>query len=402
MNRFAKILPLLSVIAVLFTGCWWKHGGEDKEPYTILVYMAADNSLDGQVDYSLNQLKQGIRNSNGTVVIYLDREDDAPRLFKLSPEGQEIGLKDYLEENSADASTLARVINETRELVPSEKFGLVIWSHSMGWVPDGYGQQARITSFRANRNYPRTRYVSTDTNTGGSGSGALEIKDMAAKLLPGTASFILFDVCLMANVEALYEIRHACDYVIASPTEVLAEAQYNASGMPYAKVLPLLFGDVSDLAEACETCYNYYKNLYVGGVDIDEPEMLRSTTISLIDMKELDGLYSTVKGILNGKLSQAEVLNVGGFQTYHTISAAPVFFDMGDVVGALSNTAQSLDFQSQLNRAVLYKAATEKFIYITIDPEHFSGLSMYVPLTKWKLNKEYTYYFGLDWAGVYE
>lgn len=399
MNKLLRIYLVLLVFVFLFTGCWWGDD-DDKEPYTILVYMAADNSLDDQVSYSLTQLKQGIKNSNGTVAIYLDREDDAPRLFKLSADGQEVALKDYNEENSADASTLARVIRETKELIPSDKFGLVIWSHSMAWVPEEYGQQTRATSFRVNRDYPRTRYVCTDTDTGGTGSGALEIKDMAEQLQSGTASFILFDVCLMASVEALYEIRHTCDYVIASPTEVLAEAQYNASGMPYAEVLPLLFGDVGDLAKACETYYNHYSELDISGIG-NGSEMLRSATVSLIDMQELDGLYSTVEGILAGRLAQAEALDVGEFQIYHTVSAAQVFFDMGDVIGALSNTAQYLDFQENMEKVVRYKAATDKFISITIDPAHFSGLSMYVPLTKWKSNKEYAYYFGLDWAGVY-
>ncbi len=392
MNRLLGIL-LLFFATFALTGCWWGDG-EDKEPFTILVYMAADNSLDADVDYAIGQIRSGLT-TKGTVVVYQDRSGDDQTLTKIAADKRnDVLLKTYDEENSADASTLARVIKETKESVPSDKFGLVIWSHSMGWVPDGYGQQAKITTLRVNRAYPRTRYVCTDTDTGGSGSGALEIKDMAAKLQMGTASFILFDVCLMASVEALYEIRHACDYVIASPTEVLAEAEKNASGMPYAKVLPYLFGDVSDLKEVCQIYYEHYQGM--------NDELYRSATVTLIDMKELDGLYSTVDRILTGQLPQAETLDVSGFQTYHTpFTGARVFFDMGDVVRALSNDAQYLDFQEQLEKTVLEKKATSKFLDVTIDPAHFSGLSMYVPLTKWKSNKEYTYYFGLDWAGVY-
>ncbi|MGV8095410.1 MAG: clostripain-related cysteine peptidase [Mangrovibacterium sp.] len=388
MNKLGKIWLASLAVAFLLTGCWWNDDDDDPEEYVILVYMAADNNLDSDVTYSLNQMKEGILTSKGTVVIYLDRANKAPRLFKLSPDGEEIALKEYAEENSANASTLARVIKETKELVPSKKFGLIIWGHSMAWVPKGYGAETRVTSFRLNRDYPRTRYVALDSESGGS----LEIMDMADALPSNVAEFILFDVCLMSSVEALYEISNTCKYVIASPTEVLAEYSNNASGMPYAKALPYLFGGVTDLEKACEAYYDHYNGL---------SGFYRSATISLIDMQQLDDLYSVTAGILEGKLPQAEVLNVSDFQIYYTSNAAPVFFDMGDVVKTLSNAAQYLTFQQQLNKTVLYKAATENFITIPIDQNHFSGLSMYVPLSKWSANKEYNYYFSLDWAGVY-
>lgn len=50
--------------------------------------------------------------------------------------------------------------------------------------------------------------MALDSESGGS----LEIKDMATALSPNVAEFILFDVCLMSSVEALYEIRNTCKY----------------------------------------------------------------------------------------------------------------------------------------------------------------------------------------------
>lgn len=138
-NRLMIWLASLAIVFLL-TGCWWDDD-DDSEEYVILVYMAADNNLDSDVTYSLIQMKEGVLTSSGTVVIYLDREGKTPRLFRLSPDGEEIALKEYAEENSADASTMARVIKEAKELVPSKKFGLIIWGHSMAWVPKGYGEE---------------------------------------------------------------------------------------------------------------------------------------------------------------------------------------------------------------------------------------------------------------------
>jgi len=396
MNTRKNAWLLFISISMILTGC---SDDDDDTPepvsYTTLIYMAADNSLDSDVDYTLEQLKAGAKSSSGTPVVYLDRKDAAPRLFSLSPKGEEILLMTYAEENSANAATLHRVINETRELAPSDQFGLVLWSHAMGWVPSGYSHQTLTSTFKAAKTFPRTRYIGTDDNPGDGTSytRTMEITDMAEELPAGTAGFILFDVCLMGGVEALYELRHACDYMVASPAEVLAEADYDASGMPYSEVLPLLFGGKEELAKACQKYYNHYNG---------KSGLLQSATISLIDSQELDLLYSITSGILEGKLSQMETLDVSGLQVYHTSSVPQVFFDLGDVMEQVSTTAQYADFEEQMDRTVIYKAATAKFAGdVTIDQDHFSGLSVYVPLSKWQGNTEYNYYFTLGWSSVY-
>lgn len=399
MDTITKVcLPLL-LVSFSLTGCWFDDD-DDKEPCTILVYMAADNTLDGDVAYSLGQLRAGL-SSKGVVVVYLDRDNKVPRLFRLTAEGNEKDLKVYEEENSANAATLSQVIADTKKLVPSDKFGLVIWGHSMGWVPDDYQFPTRATSLRASQRFPRTRYISIDDDPGSGGSAYMEITDAAAALPASTAEFILFDVCLMGSVEALYEIRHACDYVIASPTEVLAEPDYKASGMPYAKILPYLYEGKTGFIKACQAYYEYYKNYTNASLESDLVEQIRSATISLIDMRELDGLHAVTSGILGGKFGEAGVLDVSGFQVYHTPFIPQVFFDMGDVMKALGNDAQYLTFQAQLSKTVLYKAATDKFISVPISQSHFSGLSMYVPLARWSANNEYRYYQSLDWFSVY-
>lgn len=388
---------VISLFALLFmTGC--SSDDDDTVPvaisYTTLIYMAADNSLDSDVDYTIAKIKEGAKKSVGTAVIYVDRKEASPRLFKVNRDGTETVLKSYEEENSADAETLVRVIQETKQLVPSETFGLVIWSHSMGWYPATYIEEQTDESVRL-------KYVAIDENPdiAESSISFMEVDDMAKALPDKVAEYIWFDVCLMGTVEGLYEFRRKADYLVASPTEVLFAADYDASGVPYAKVLPLLFGGKNELTDACKIYYRHYNEM--------KYEILRSASITLIDAKELDGLYAETEKILSGKLLDIENMTTEGIQTYHTKNIPQIFFDFANFIKVNSTTEQYSSFEKQLSRVVLYKAATATFMVsadnkFSIDPAKFSGLSVYIPLLRWKGTNDYRYYFSrMEWSEVY-
>lgn len=384
----------------VFTGC--SDDDSDELPptpisYTTLIYMMADNSMDSDVDYTISQLKAGARHSAGTAVVYVDRLNEAPRLFKITQSGEEVTLKNYEEENSANIETLVRVIEETKELVPSEKFGLVFWSHSMGWLPNGYSFDLRMTRSKAEQEFPRTRYIGPDFHPGDvpTSDNMIDVDELAESLPDHTAEYIWFDVCLMGCVEGLYAVRNKCNYLIASPTEVLAEGDYDASGIPYAKVLPYMFGGAEELKQACRVYYNHYN-------EMKNFEILRSATITLVDAGELGGLYDVVHEILGGHLSEVGNMDISGLQVYHTKDVPQVFFDLRDMVNHFKLT-EDAQLELQLQRTVLYKAATAKFKDVTIDQSKYSGLSVYVPLDKWKKHYEYRYYFeSLEWSRLYD
>ena len=382
----------------VFTGC--SDDEEDLPPapisYTTLIYMAADNSMDDDVDYSIRQLKAGARHSAGTAVVYVDRLNEAPRLFKITQSGEEVMLKSYAEDNSAHIETLVEVIEETKRLVPSEKFGLILWSHSMGWMPIGHSPATRAAGCRDDLAFPRTRYIGPDQHPGDTRPGfSIEVDELAKALPDHVAEYIWFDVCLMGSVEALYEVRNKCNYLVASPAEVLAEGGHDASGIPFSKVLPFLFGSREELKQACQTYFNHYNGM--------SQEILRSSTITLVDAAELEGLYDVVQGMLKGHLNEVENMsNTESIQAYHTQKVPQAFFDLTDAMKHFKG-AEDAALGAQMGRTVIFKACTDKIIKeLSIDRSRFSGLSMYIPLTKWKGTTEYEYYFGsLKWAGVY-
>lgn len=388
----------MCLLLSVFTGC--SNDKEDLPPapvsYTALIYMIADNSMDSDVDYSISQLKAGARHSAGTAVVYVDRLNEAPRLFKITQAGEEVPLKSYAEDNSANIETLVEVIEETKKLVPSEKFGLVLWSHSMGWLPNGYSSGLRMTRGKAEQDFPRTRYIGPDFHPGDvpTSDNMIEVDELAESLPDHVAEYIWFDVCLMGCVEGLYAVRNKCNYLIASPTEVLVEADYDASGIPYAKVLPYMFGGAEELKQACRAYYNHYNGM--------KYDVLRSATITLVDAKQLDGLYDVVHGILGGHLSEVESMDTSGLQAYHTKDVPGVFFDLKDMVNRLKSTDDAI-LEAQLEKTVVYTEATVSFKNVAIDRNRYCGLSVYVPLRKWEKNAEYKYYFeSLEWGRIYD
>lgn len=362
--------------------------------YTTLIYMAADNSMDQEVAYTLAQLRKGAQHSAGKLVVYLDRRNEPPELFYMNQEGKINKLKEYAEENSAKATTLLQAIADTKALLPSEKFGLVLWSHALGWVPAGFTPSAFQT--------PKTRYVGIDESPVAdidTVPSFMEIDAIANSLPDAVAEYIWFDACLMGNVEGLYELRRKAKFLIASPTEVLMASAYGASGVPYAKVLPYLFGGKDELQEACTLYFEHYKS--------QKHKILRSATISLLATDELDKLFLTTQTILRGQLQRVADMTVDSLQKYHTENIPPLFFDLGHFLQQVATAEAYADFQKQLNRTVLYKAATADFTIaegnaITINPEHYSGLSTFVPLSALQSSSEYFYYFEkLAWSGVY-
>jgi len=272
-----------------------------------------------------------------------------------------------VEENSANTATLTRVILEVKRLLPSDKFGLVFWSHSMGWLPYQVS----------------TRYIGIDENPNdGTKVSVMEIDDIVAALPNNVAEYIWFDVCLMGNVEAMYAFRNKAKYLVGSPTEVLLEADYDASGIPYAKILPFLFGGEKELKSACELYYKHYNELNY--------EALRSASIVLVNAKGLNGLHEVTHKILSGRLiNDVEIMDTQGIQTYHTRFIPQVFFDLSDFMHRVVTSGQYDEFQKQLSSTVIYKAATPWFTVsqdnkFEIDPDQFSGLSTYIPLKNGK------------------
>ena len=352
---------------------------------TVLVYMAADNNLSSFGNTNIQLMLQGMKNVEGRLVIYLDPSNDVPRLMVI--EGNSAPKLDtlvtYSEENSASPEVLRRTIQDVRNLYPSNSYGLILWSHGMGWLPEKYNFHRSYSAGLVRYTNLPTKYFGQDTHTG---DGAMESFIETDELMAGISghfNFIMFDACFMGAVEVLYGLRDYADYFIASPAEILA------NGFPYDKIVPWLWGDEEDLKRVCAEYFNYY-NTY------PDPNNAgwNSATVALVKSSELQHLVELTSNIVGENKCVAST-DVWRYPLSKS-SLPNVFYDLGDYINTYGDESQQSAYKQQLEKTVVFKAATPTFFGQTIPTDKFSGLSVYIPQTRWDDMNQI--YYQLEWA----
>ena len=127
----AKYIVIFFLSLLSFVAC-------DKEevvipttaPRTVLIYFAGDNSLSGYVSQNLRAIKEGIERdglNNGNLLIYTDKQNEAPQLFQLKLEAdtiRQIVLEAYdSNQNSASTETLTQIIDKVQKEYPADSYG---------------------------------------------------------------------------------------------------------------------------------------------------------------------------------------------------------------------------------------------------------------------------------------
>lgn len=352
---------------------------------TVLVYMAADNNLSSFGNTNIQLMLQGMKNVEGRLVIYLDPSNDVPRLMVI--EGNSAPKLDtlvtYSEENSASPEVLRRTIQDVRNLYPSNSYGLILWSHGMGWLPEKYNFHRSYSAGLVRYTNLPTKYFGQDTHPG---DGAMESFMETDELMAGISghfNFIMFDACFMGAVEVLYGLRDYADYFIASPAEILA------NGFPYDKIVPWLWGDEEDLKRVCAEYFNYY-NTY------PDPNNAgwNSATVALVKSSELQHLVELTSNIVGENKCVAST-DVWRYPLSKS-SLPNVFYDLGDYINTYGDESQQSAYKQQLEKTVVFKAATPTFFGQTIPTDKFRGLSVYIPQTRWDDMNQI--YYQLEWA----
>ncbi len=382
---FAKSV-CLGISGVLgFISCGDTDSVKTDANRTVLVYMAADNNLNSNSNTNIQLMLQGMKNVEGRLLIYQDPLNDVSRLMVIEGTANPKldTLATYSEENSASPEVLRRVIEDMKKLYPSNSYGLILWSHGMGWLPQK-NNFTRLSSARFVKytNLP-TKWFGQDTHPGdGTKESFMETDDLFAGI-SGHFNFILFDACFMGSVEVLYGLRAHSDYFIASPAEIIA------NGFPYDKIVPWLWKDEGDLKKVCAEYFNYY-NTYPD----PNNDGWNSATVALIKSSELQHLAELTAGIVK----EFESVEPTGVWRYPLSTSSPpdVFYDLGDYINIYGNDTQRSAYNQQLKKTIIFKRATSTFFGQDIPSDKFSGLSVYIPQARWSDMNEI--YYQLEWA----
>ena len=381
MRRFLPILTLVAVAAMLITSCVKSHSPEPPAPepptpeqpaepkpltesHTLTIFMQGNNGLAEFMDSNLQRILAAyydVPEGDNRIFVFYDR-GNYTRLTELYM-NDGMAKQRLVEEYDTDISTVDKeffrsVLAQVKAEAPADSYGLILSSHGGGWVPsDLYDVYLLGEGTRNDEPQAQPLFYAQDDYD------CMEIEDLVYALGDTHYNYIIFDACFMGNVEALYDLRHSADYIVASVAEVLG------AGFPYETMVPMLFEYEGHSLEAvCEEYMEYYDG--------------SSATVALVDCAALEPLAEAMRGVVGAAATlKADATAVQAYDTfdYH------LYFDLlhyAETIAASDEVFKA--FNAALERAVLYNGYTDTILTSTGDEDSFAlerscGLSCYIP-----------------------
>lgn len=359
MNKQICLLSFLGLVAMSCSN-EAELAGPAVPTRTVLVYLAGDNSLSDEVGTKTEALVAGWHNTQDNLLIYLDGRDadGTPSLLKVEADALHPYakvVKEYPESNSAAPEIFSEVLRDVTAGYPAPSYGLLVFSHGTGWLPEG-----RYTNPRSGASSLRS--IMEDNGR------EMAIAGFAAAIPDGQFDFIVLEACLMAGVEVAYELRGKADYLLASSAEILSPGFTPF----YPAVLEALFRQPeADLQAVADSYYNRCNSL-------EAP--YRSATVSVVRLDRMDELAEAMHKVYGcmADIPEEWVREVQCFDR----SENRLFFDLGSLLErmkAAGNAEMRVAVEAAgnaLSSAVASKAATPLFVDIPVRAH--SGLTSYI------------------------
>lgn len=271
--------------------------------HTLLIYMIGDNSLSEYCEINAKACINGLLGTETPVnlIIYEDGKSTnlqpghrgKPALYRLKrnydnkQKVDTIMIRQFDEDlDSTNPEIMQSIINEAFNAFPASIKGLELWSHGLGWAPS--------PNYRATRNAEDATRASQ--YFGQDDSNYLEIWNLR-KALEKTPhlDYIIFDACNMGQAEVAYELRNAVDYMLACPTEIMAQ------GLPYADLI-LRLSFCYDKQTLLFSLYSYVDEFafyYPGKIRDRFDTYVDGGTIALSDLTQVTELHHAYKALLS-------------------------------------------------------------------------------------------------------
>jgi hypothetical protein len=360
MKRSLFVIALLAIL--LLNSCSKNDINDDWYNRVVVIYFAANNNLSSYAENNIESLSEGYlpeEDSDDILLVYSHTENNLPVLLRMYKDQSGTVVQDvvsnYEEQNSTTPEVLESVLDKVKVIFPAKEYGLILWSHGTGWLPADYYENSNQYGVQ----FPDP-YAHMVKSFGYEDGVEMDIKDIS-DAIPYHLSFIIFDCCLMGGVEVAYEIKDKCDYIVASPAEILA------TGFPYDTIIEPLFENKADLEEVCERYYDFYNS---------QSGVYKSATIALYNTAKLDALASVCRKIFAANREKLATLQTNSIQGYFRLNKH-WFYDLEDFVSQIASLEDLDQFNNSLSQVVTEKFYTPIFLDLTIS--NSSGISTYVP-----------------------
>ncbi len=209
-----KKLIFILLVAFIIASCT----KIDEKEWTILIYMAADNSLSGDPNPALVDLvdMQSAEFSDEiNLIVQIDQDQNSANSgatrYRIYP-GTKQQISYLGEIDSGEAANLTAFANWGFSQYPAQKHALFIWGHGNGWYSDanaGFCSDDESDSFISIAD----------------GEFAEAVENIAQHL-----DILVMDACNMQTMEVANEVYEYCDFIIA------AEDGINNLGFPYQEI----------------------------------------------------------------------------------------------------------------------------------------------------------------------
>jgi hypothetical protein len=370
-----------------------------KAKWTILVHLAADNNLYSAGLDDINEMEATLSSPLVNVIVLFDgaKKGDSA-VYRINQDKN--GYDDKIisgkvanpivpasnEIDSGDPKVFAKFMDWGTKTYPAEHTAVIIWNHGSGIFKSRNSSQV-LKPIKANPGTPGS--ITTNGFAWDDNGGNMNLKDLkpafdAAMANTGKPLDILdFDACLMAHVEAAYQIHGQVDYLVAS------EKTEPGDGNDYEAMLKALSANDNMTGAEFATAMvdTYGKSYGTGGSQGNDEVTLSATDVNAM-VTGLVPAINTLATSLTSNASSAKTARTNT-ETYENSDSG----DLGHFVSLLAKDAKvstavktaASKVREELGKSVIKEVHVSTRIPKGVD--NATGLVIYFPTSS--INPKY-------------
>lgn len=326
------------------------NGSTVKRNWTLMVYLAGDNNLDGAGVVDLQEMKTIGTTDKIAVLAQFDRagakESTTRYCLRKGTSLARDAVQKLGETNMGDPKVLEDFVTWGVTSYPAEHYLLVLWNHGAGWddanlyqgdvfsgaappvsrkrqplATRGAAAEAKPVAFsqaRAGLARTRTALFSTTVQAAIKNRGIayddqardfldnIELKKVMGRVktkLGKKIDILGMDACLMSMMEVAYQMCDMAEYSVGS------EETEPGDGWPYDRILKALAAKPAMTPEdLAKTIVKQYLSSYKAGDNVTQSALKLAALKPLA--KALDGLAKALTAVLADSASRAAVVSV--------------------------------------------------------------------------------------------
>jgi hypothetical protein len=285
-------------------------GGPQTKTWTLMVYMAGDNSSLDMVDYSLYAMEKVAPSDNVSIVALVDKPDPPAQVHKTrfycihhdSHEGEVDAsvTSPYFEYptnlDTGNVDTLNNFMSRVATDYPADHYFVDLWGEGSGFKNCRRTAGPRGKKGVVNR---RGGHKGICWDDGSSTPTYLSIPQVrgafqAFKTLIGkNIDIVACDTSYMQQLEVAYEWRGACDYLVGSEEAILDQR------FPYDTCFGYIVDELNNSNNPTAQEFAHSIVTKYGEFCTSEDHTYQDSTLSAVNMSQIQSLYDNVNVFAN-------------------------------------------------------------------------------------------------------